>query len=306
MQIHRTFHESRGAAPGSASEKATAEVTRFAPSPNGLLHLGHAYSAIRAHDLAARRGGRFVLRIEDIDGERSRPDLPRAFREDLAWLGLAWDEVAPQSTRLRTYAAAAEALRIEGLLYPCRCTRAEIAASATRMGAEGPVYPGTCRGAAIGAGERVAWRLDVAAAMARTGPLSWTDELAGTQPARPDLAGDVVLVRKDPATPASYHLAATLDDAADGVSLVTRGLDLFHATNVHRLLQELLGLPVPRWHHHPLLLDAAGRKLAKRRNSPTLASLRAAGVDGTALAARLRADEMPGGITLSHVLDLPA
>ena len=279
-------------------------VTRFAPSPNGSLHLGHAYSAIRAHDLAHERGGRFQLRIEDIDGVRSRPELAAAFRADLAWLGLAWEEVAPQSARVETYAAAASALREEGLLYPCRCTRSEIEASATRSGPDGPIYPGTCRGAAIDPAEPVAWRLDVAAALGRTGPLMWFDERAGKQAARPELAGDVVLVRKDVATPASYHLAATLDDAADGVTLVTRGLDLFGATHIHRLLQELLGLPVPTWHHHALLIDqTTGRKLAKRRDSPSLADMRLAGEDGLDLAARLRNRQCPAGIYLSHALD---
>jgi glutamyl-Q tRNA(Asp) synthetase len=274
-------------------------VTRFAPSPNGSLHLGHAYSAIVAHDLADRAGGRFLVRIEDIDGARSRPELADEFRADLAWLGLEWEEVPAQSTRVATYMQAAEELRSEGLLYSCTCTRAEIAAAATRMGPDGPVYPGTCKGKALDPSAPAAWRLDVEEAMRRTGPLTWDDEIAGRQQARPDLSGDVVLVRKDAQTPASYHLAVTLDDAADGITLVTRGADLFAASHVHRLLQALLGLPVPRWHHHPLLLDAEGRKLAKRRNSPSLADRRMAGEDGTALAQSLRMDEIPGGIHLS-------
>ncbi len=278
-------------------------TTRFAPSPNGPMHLGHAYSAIVAHDLAEARGGRFVLRIEDIDGARSRAALADAFRADLAWLGLAWDEVAPQSTRIAHYAAAAETLRERGLLYPCRCTRAEIAEAAVAQGPDGPVYPGTCRGAAIAPGEPVAWRLDVGEALRRTGPLTWTDELKGEQIARPELAGDVVLVRKDAETPASYHLAATLDDAADGITLVTRGMDLFAASHVHRLLQALLGLPVPTWHHHALLLDPGGKKLAKRRGSPSLADRRLAGEDGRALAAALREGRLPAGITLAEGLD---
>ena len=277
-------------------------VTRFAPSPNGLLHLGHAFSAIVAHDLAQEAGGRCLLRVEDIDGARSRPDLPEAFRADLAWLGLAFEEVPAQSTRLARYRDAAEALRREGLLYPCRCTRAEIAAGARELGADGPVYSGTCRAAGLDPREPAAWRLDIAEALRRTGALTWTDERAGVQQARPDLAGDVVLVRKDADTPASYHLAATLDDAADGVTLVTRGADLFAATHVHRLLQELLGLPVPVWHHHPLLLDQSGRKLAKRRNSPSLADRRAAGEDGRELARELRKGCWPAGITLSNAL----
>lgn len=268
-------------------------VTRFAPSPNGALHLGHAYSAIVAHDLARVRGGRFVLRVEDIDGARSRAELTQEFRADLAWLGLEWDEVAPQSARVESYVTAATRLRDMDLLYPCRCTRSEVG---------GPVYPGTCRGAGVDPAGEIAWRLDVAEAMRRTGPLTWTDELAGVQVARPDLGGDVVLVRKDADTPASYHLAATLDDAADGVSLVTRGMDLFAASHIHRLLQALLGLPEPLWHHHALLLDADGRKLAKRRGSPSLADRRRAGEDGRALAATLREGRLPAGITLGQGL----
>jgi glutamyl-Q tRNA(Asp) synthetase len=276
-------------------------VTRFAPSPNGPLHLGHAYSAIVAHDLAKERGGRFLLRIEDIDGARSRPELADAFRADLAWLGLEWTEVPAQSTRAGAYAEAADKLRSEGLVYPFRCTRAEIAAAARKTGPDGPVYPGTCRGASFDPDE-VAWRLDIAEALRRTGPLTWLDMRAGEQRAHPELLGDVVLVRKDAETPASYHLAVTLDDAADGVTRVTRGMDLFPATHIHRLLQELLGLPVPAWHHHPLLLDESGSKLAKRRGSPSLADRRRAREDGRALADSLRARHLPAGITFAEGL----
>jgi glutamyl-Q tRNA(Asp) synthetase len=277
-------------------------VTRFAPSPNGPLHLGHAYSAIVAHDLAHARGGRFVVRIEDIDGARSRAELADEFRADLAWLGLKWDEVAPQSARIASYAAAAGRLREMGLLYPCRCTRAEVSAAAQAVGPDGPIYPGTCLEAAFEPEGPVAWRLDVTEAVRCAGPLTWTDELTGEQRARTDLAGDVVLVRKDADTPASYHLAATLDDAADGVTLVTRGQDLFAASHVHRLLQALLGLPVPTWHHHALLLDADGTKLAKRRGSPSLADRRRAGEDGRALADALREGRLPAGITFGDGL----
>ena len=276
-------------------------TTRFAPSPNGALHLGHAYSAIVAHDLArvseVMDAGRFLLRIEDIDGARSRPERADEFRADLAWLGLEWTEVPAQSTRLSAYTDAAEQLKAMGLLYPCTCTRAEIAAAAIKSGPEGPVYPGTCRtkpphSAAAG----TAWRLDVSKALFRTGALSWTDNIAGVQRAAPELAGDVILLRKD--APASYHLAATLDDARDGVTLVTRGQDLFAATHIHRLLQELLGLPVPRWHHHALLVDETGSKLAKRRGSPSLADRRLAGGDGLKLAEALRRGRFPAGISL--------
>ncbi len=261
-------------------------ITRFAPSPNGPLHLGHALSAIVAHDLARASGGRFLLRIEDIDGPRSRPELGDEFRRDLQWLGLEWDEVRAQSARLASYAAAAEALKARGLLYPCTCTRTQIEAAGAREGSQGLIYPGTCKRLPPDPARPAAWRLDAAGAQAETGPLVWEDALAGAIPV--DLAdvGDVVLVRKD--LPASYHLAVTLDDAADGVTLVTRGADLFAASHVHRTLQALLGLPVPHWHHHALLTDATGQKLAKRRGSPALAERRRAGEDGRMLAEQLR------------------
>ena len=271
-------------------------VTRFAPSPNGSLHLGHAYSAIVGHDLVQKQGGRFLLRVEDIDGARSRPELAQDFRADLEWLGLEFEEVVPQSNRLAGYADAAQRLKAAGLLYPCTCTRSDIEAMAPRTGPEGPVYPGTCKGRSVDPALPTAWRLDVEAAMARAGRIEWEDERAGTLPANPRGFGDVVLLRKD--APASYHLAATLDDAADGVTLVTRGMDLFAATHVHRLLQSILKLPVPRWHHHALLLDTTGDKLAKRRGSASLKDRRDAGEDGRALAERLRAHRFPAGITL--------
>ncbi len=266
-------------------------VTRFAPSPTGRLHLGHAASAIRAHDFARERGGRFVLRIEDIDGTRSRPEFVDGILEDLAWLGLSWDELVFQSERLATYDAALEELKTRALVYPCFCTRAEIAASASApQGEVGPVYPGICRG--LSAAEIAAragaccWRLDMAKAVAEVGALSWHDAAAGWGVADPLAQGDVVLARKD--APASYHLAVTLDDAAQGVTDVVRGVDLFAATHVHRVLQALLGLPVPRYHHHPLVVDSAGRRLAKRDEALSLAEMRAAGEDGVALAARVR------------------
>ena len=269
-----------------------AVVTRFAPSPTGRLHLGHAVSAIRAHDFARERGGRFLLRIEDIDGTRSRPEFVGGILEDLAWLELRWDSLVFQSERLATYAAALETLKARGLVYPCVCTRAEIAASASApQGDAGPVYPGICR--RLSAEEIAArtgpccWRLDMAKAVDETGALCWHDATAGWVVADPLAQGDVVLARKD--APASYHLAVTLDDAAQGVTDVVRGVDLFAATDVHRVLQALLGLPVPAYHHHPLVLDAAGRRLAKRDGAPSLAELRAAGETGPALAARLRA-----------------
>jgi len=275
------------------------EVTRFAPSPNGPLHLGHAFAAVVARELAQARGGRFVVRIEDLDSARARAALVAEIRADLAWLGLAWDDVVPQSQRGPSYLAAAERLKTLGVLYPCRCTRSEIAAAASAPGPDGPVYPGTCRERAVDP-LRAAWRLDVAKALALTGALEWTDETAGPQCATPELFGDVVLLRGS--GEASYHLAVTLDDAADGVTLVTRGADLFQASHVHRLLQALLGLTVPVWHHHPLLLGPDLRKLAKRRGSPGLAARRLAGEDGIALAAALRARKFPAGISLAPSL----
>ncbi len=261
-------------------------VTRFAPSPNGRLHLGHALSAIVAHDLARAGGGRFLLRIEDIDGPRSRAELAEEFRRDLAWLELEWEEVPAQSTRLASYAAAAESLKARGLLYPCTCTRKEIEEAGATEGSDGLIYPGTCKHRPPDPARPAAWRLDSAKALAATGPLIWEDALAGPQKVDLSGLGDVVLVRKD--LPASYHLAVTLDDAADGVTLVTRGADLFAASHVHRTLQALLGLPVPRWHHHPLLLGEDGEKLAKRRGSPALAERRERGEDGHMLAKQLR------------------
>jgi glutamyl-Q tRNA(Asp) synthetase len=271
---------------GGGMSVAVPPVTRFAPSPNGHPHLGHALSAIVAHDLARAGGGRFLLRIEDIDGPRSRPELAEEFRRDLAWLGLEWDEVPAQSTRLASYAAAAEALRARGLLYPCTCTRKQIEEAGSRPGLEGLIYPGTCKHRPPDPSLPAAWRLDADKALAETGPLVWEDALAGPQAVDLTGLGDVVLVRKD--LPASYHLAVTLDDAADGVTLVTRGADLFAASHVHRTLQALLGLPVPRWHHHPLLTDETGQKLAKRRGSPALSERRAAGEYGRMLAEQLR------------------
>ena len=270
--------------------------TRFAPSPNGLLHLGHAYAAITAHELARAEGGEFLVRIEDIDGTRSRAELVPEILADLAWLGLNWDgPVLHQSSRLAAYAEAGERLKAMGLLYPCQCTRAEVQAAATAMGPDGPVYPGTCRGrAADPAG--AAWRIDMARAAELAGPLDWIDRLAGPQRARPERFGDVVLLRKE--APASYHLAATLDDAHQQIGLIVRGQDLFQATHVHRLLQALLGLPVPVWHHHPLLVQADGRKLAKRRGSAALRDLRLAGEDGLALAQSLRSGRFPAGLSL--------
>ena len=263
-------------------------VTRFAPSPTGFLHLGHAYSALFAWVCARGAGGRFLLRIEDIDRGRCRPEFADAILEDLAWLGLEWDgPVRRQSEHFDDYARALDRLTAMGLIYPCFCTRAEIQAEIAQAGgaphdSEGPLYPGTCRGRSvedrqrrIAAGESYALRLDMAQAAMRAGPLEWEDSEAGRVAADPLSHGDIVLARKD--TPASYHLAVTVDDALQGVTLVTRGRDLFGATHVHRLLQALLDLPTPRYWHHQLLTDASGKRFAKRDRSLTLRALREAG-----------------------------
>ena len=263
-------------------------VTRFAPSPTGYLHLGHAHSALTGWRAARRAGGRFLLRLEDIDQTRCRPEFAAAILEDLAWLGLDWDgPVRVQSEHFADYRAALDRLEAAALLYPCFCTRAAIKAEMARAvaaphGPEGPLYPGTCRALEpaerarrVAVGESFALRLDVAAALARCGPLFWEDEIARRIAADPASLGDVVLARKE--APASYHLAVTVDDALQGVTLVTRGVDLFAATHIHRLLQALLDLPVPRWCHHPLLTDAAGRRFAKRDRAQTLRALREAG-----------------------------
>ena len=273
-------------------------ATRFAPSPNGRLHIGHAYAALCAHDFARAFGGQFQLRIEDIDGTRSRPDHIAAIIEDMDWLGLRHDgEPIFQSQRVDHYAAGLEKLREMGLVYRCWCSRSEIVEALkhkpVRHGPDGPVYPGTCRGVELEG--PYCWRLDMAAAMERVGPLIWTDLVACAQSGDPALFGDVVLWRKD--APASYHLAATLDDAADGISHVVRGNDLFAYTIIHRVLQELLGLPQPVYWHHALLLDAAGEKLAKSRLSQPLRAYREAGINGADLIEQLRRGQLPLGIS---------
>jgi glutamyl-Q tRNA(Asp) synthetase len=285
-------------------------VTRFAPSPTGRLHLGHGWSALIAHDLARAAGGQFRIRIEDIDGTRSRPEHVAGILEDLRWLGLVWDgPVVFQSARLPIYHNALDKLKAAGLVYPCFCTRADIAAEIAASlsaphGPDGPLYPGTCR--RLGEAERAerlarelhGWRLDMRKAVEAAGPLCWEDVEAGTVRADPLSAGDVILARKD--APTSYHLAATVDDADMGVTHVVRGQDLFAATHVHRLLQALLGLPTPLYRHHKLLTGADGKRLAKRNGGQTLADLRAAGVDPVQLAADLRRSVFPVGISPSN------
>jgi glutamyl-Q tRNA(Asp) synthetase len=270
-------------------------TTRFAPSPTGLLHRGHALSALLAWRMARANGGRFILRIEDIDTTRCRPEYEAAILDDLAWLGLDWDgPVWRQSERGAMYRAALEQLIALGVAYPCFCTRADIAAAASAPhGSDGSLYPGTCRD--LGSDERArrlasdaaAWRLDVAAALAIAGPLEWHDAWAGPQQADPAASGDFVVARRDIGT--AYALAVVVDDAAQGVTDVVRGRDLFEATHGQRLLQALLGLPTPRYHHHGLVLGADGRRLAKRDRGETLAALRAAGADPMPLHAELLA-----------------
>jgi glutamyl-Q tRNA(Asp) synthetase len=266
-------------------------VTRFAPSPTGRLHLGHAFSALFAERAARAAGGRFLLRLEDIDAGRCRPEFAAAILDDLAWLGVRWDgAVRRQSAHFADYRAALDKLAERELLYPCFCTRKDIADEIARAGhaphgPDGALYPGLCRGleraeadARIVAGVAYALRLDMARALDAVGaPLAFVDHAAGTIAADPAQFGDVVLARKD--VPTSYHLAVTVDDARQGVTLVTRGRDLLAATHVHRLLQALLDLPTPEYHHHDLITDAGGQRLAKRADAASLAALRAAGSD---------------------------
>jgi len=263
-------------------------VTRFAPSPTGHLHLGHAHSALAGWRAAREAGGRFLLRIEDIDRGRCRPEFEAAIQEDLAWLGLDWESpVRRQSEHMADYAAALERLDALGALYPCFCSRREIAAEIARSaqaphGPHGPLYTGRCRGlapdarrAGIESGRPYALRLDAARAAAIAGPLAWEEIGRGRVEVDPLRLGDVVLARKD--APASYHLAVVVDDDLQGVTLITRGADLFEATHVHRLLQALLGLAVPLYRHHPLLVDEGGTRLAKRDGALALRALRASG-----------------------------
>ncbi|MEM9725162.1 MAG: tRNA glutamyl-Q(34) synthetase GluQRS [Pseudomonadota bacterium] len=307
-----------------------AVVERFAPSPNGHLHLGHGYSALLAFDAAKAAGGRFLLRWEDIDTARSRAAFEAAIAEDLRWLGVAWPTPAlRQSERFPVYAQALNGLRARGLLYPCTCTRRDIdlalsapqegdgraagARDPARVGPDGPAYPGTCRppvdapaaNATDGAAAQTAWRLDMRRAVAAlggaeaVGQLRWRevgegdDHTGGATPGLHaldadyliDICGDVVLSRKE--FPASYHLAVVLDDAAQGVTHVTRGADLAAATAIHRLLQALLGAPTPIYRHHRLIRTPEGKRLAKRDRDAGLRELRAAGVTPAEIRRRL-------------------
>lgn len=288
-------------------------VTRFAPSPTGLLHLGHAVAALVAHDLAQRSGGRFLLRMDDIDASRRRPEFETAIYEDLHWLGLAWQpSVRRQSDCLAEYEAALDRLRTLGLVYPCFCTRKEILAEVASNqdaphDAGGPIYPGTCRKlsederqARMQTGAVVALRLDNAKAMALVrAPLTFEEHGAGpegergTIPAHPDLLGDIVLARggNNGLAGCSYHLAVVIDDAAQEISCVTRGGDLFFAAHIQRLLQAVLELPVPEYLHHALAVDAMGRRLAKRHDALSLRHFREQGMTPAAVRA------MAGAVT---------
>lgn len=267
----------------------THTITRFAPSPTGLLHLGHAYSALFAEQKAELTNGRFLLRIEDIDPERCRTKFEESIYEDLSWLGLSWEmPVRRQSEHINEYAQALSTLQEFQILYPCFCTRKDIQGAIHTLqqkdlGPDGSLYPGTCRDLSEDErrtresnGESFSLRLNMS--MALTGlssSLQWNDLAHGKITATPEIFGDVVLARKD--TPTSYHLAATLDDHLQGITLVTRGEDLFPSTHVHRLLQKLLGLHTPDYYHHPLLTDDQGRRYAKRDKSLSLKALRKKG-----------------------------
>jgi len=282
-----------------SSISSTEYTTRFAPSPTGLLHKGHAYSALAAFNQAKECGGRFLLRIEDIDQGRCRPAFINAIYKDLAWLGLTWEQpVRRQSEHFGDYGAALQVLKNMGVAYPCFCTRKDIQqeikqAPSAPHGSEGPIYPGTCRALdqtesaeRIAAGQSHAWRLNLAAALAITGTnLIWQDQIHGTITAKPELLGDIVLARKD--TPTSYHLSVVWDDALQRVTHIVRGEDLLEATHIHVVLQKLLDLPTPKYRHHKLLVGGDGKRFAKRDKALTLAALRESGTDAETLIASL-------------------
>ena len=274
-------------------------ITRFAPSPTGRLHLGHAFSAVLGHDRARESGGRFLLRVEDLEQTRSRPEFVDGIFEDLDWLGLGWDEpLFTQSQRTAAYAHALEDLKDRGLAYACFCTRADIAQSLTAPhGDAAASYPGTCRALPDDPERRSTtphcWRLDSAKALELAGLPAWREADGRTFSATGRDIGDAILARKD--APASYHLSCVVDDAASGVTTVVRGADLRPSTPIQRLLQQLLGLSESTYLHHKLVAHVDGRRLAKRELAPTLAAMRDAGVDGPALAAQLRAGKLPLG-----------
>ncbi|HEX8415817.1 MAG TPA: tRNA glutamyl-Q(34) synthetase GluQRS [Sphingomicrobium sp.] len=276
-------------------------VTRFAPSPTGRLHLGHAYSAVLGHQRARTSGGRFLLRIDDLDQTRCRPEYVQGIEEDLAWLGLVVD--APtlvQSKRQADYAAALDELKARNLAYPCFCTRADVVqAVAAPHGDPALSYPGTCRDLPDDPSRRAStphsWRLASRKAVEQCGLPTWREDSGTVFAAAASDIGDAILARKD--APAAYHLACVVDDAASGVTLVVRGGDLRQSTPIQRLLQQLLGLPEPAYLHHPLIVHPDGRRLAKRDQAPTLAAMRDS--DGRALAAQLATGTLPGGFRLA-------
>ena len=278
------------------------KISRFAPSPTGRLHLGHAYSAMLGHARARESGGKFLLRIEDLDQTRSRPEFVDGIYEDLRWLGLEWDDaVLIQSQRGTEYEAALERLKTQGLVYACFCTRADIAAALEAPHGRTAHYPGTCRALPDDSERRSTmphcWRLDSVKALELAGFPSWAELDGKSFTTGPEDFDDVILARKD--APAAYHLACVVDDAASSVTLVTRGEDLRSSTPIQRLLQLLLGLPEPTYFHHPLVTHADGRRLAKRDLAPTLAAMREAGTDGRALAADLLAGKLPLGFAFA-------
>jgi len=279
-------------------------VTRFAPSPSGRLHLGHAYSAAIGHARALETGGKFRLRIEDLDQTRCKAEFVDGIYEDLSWLGIEWDKpVLVQSQRTAEYHAALQELREGGLAYACFCTRADIAQSLTAPhGDAATSYPGTCRALPDDPERRATtphcWRLDSAKALELAGLPSWIEADGRSFAAQSSDIGDAILARKD--APASYHLSCVVDDAASGVTMVVRGADLRASTPIQRLLQSLLGLPEPTYLHHALVTHEDGRRLAKRDHAPTLAAMREEGVDGPALVAQLQAGQVPAGFRLQE------
>jgi glutamyl-Q tRNA(Asp) synthetase len=279
-------------------------VTRFAPSPSGRLHLGHAYSAAIGHARARETGGKFRLRIEDLDQTRCKAEFVDGIYEDLSWLGIEWDEpVLVQSQRTDEYGAALQELRELGLAYACFCTRAEIAQSLTAPhGDAATSYPGTCRTLPDDPERRATtphcWRLDSAKALELAGLPSWIEADGRSFAAQSSDIGDAILARKD--APASYHMSCVVDDAASGVTMVVRGADLRASTPIQRLLQSLLVLPEPTYLHHGLVTHQDGRRLAKRDHAPTLAAMREEGVDGPALVAQLQAGQVPAGFRLQE------
>jgi glutamyl-Q tRNA(Asp) synthetase len=297
-------------------------IVRFAPSPNGFLHLGHAYSALINALVARETGGRMLLRMENIDTVRCRPEFETAIKDDLAWLGVTWEpSVRRQSEHLSDYAGALEQLERRGLVYPCFCSRGDIMAAVASRPAwpvdpDGtPLYPGTCRtmraterARRLASGERASYRLDMQRALAAlSGDLSWNEFREGAvrleEPANPAVWGDAVLSRKDIAT--SYHIAVVVDDAQQGVTDVIRGEDLFMATGLHRLLQSLLDLPAPNYHHHALLRDASGQKLAKSLRAKPLRAYRQERCTVESVLARIRPPRSVMGLSLDPVLRQP-